>query len=114
MRDASIWVVLTDGTTARICHGDHTITIAPAAAAGWDVTMAAQYSGQLVSDVADLLHCGASDGACCGLILVATPHIIGELRDALSLQSRSLLIGEIVRGCDNATAMTSFARATCH
>jgi hypothetical protein len=109
MQDGSIWVVFTDGETARICYGGQSITIVPVADA-----VGRSDGGDLISEVADLLSMGAREGGCFGLILVGTPHIINDLRDALSPESRALLIGEIVRGSRTAGSMAGFVGATCH
>jgi protein required for attachment to host cells len=113
MRD-TIWVVITDGATARICSSeDGVTTLIPtldpvetfadgveawqsAERPVWNARPAAGRR-KFATELARVLHDGASDDAYDGLIVIAAPRIMGELRQALAPETRRRLIGEIVR-----------------
>jgi len=122
VRGACIWVLITDGVTARICStGDGLATpvVAPMvptcpldgpADIVWNETayrawfsadsqrlFPSSAKGQLALHLAQLLNEGARDRAFSGLIVVAAPQIRWELKQALSPETRALLIGKIVR-----------------
>jgi hypothetical protein len=122
IRDACVWVLITDGVTARICStadGVATPIIAPVPASGrldhsgdadWDDRVyriwfrgeSQRFFGgsakrQFALHLAQLLNEGAEDRAFDGLIVIAAPQIRTELQHALSARSHALLVGEIVR-----------------
>jgi protein required for attachment to host cells len=123
-RDACIWVLITDGVTARICStedGLATPIVAPVpvprtsagtsnhsgemdarAYRAWFRGESQRFFGggakrQFALHLAQLLNEGAEDGAFGGLIVIASPQIDTELQHALSCKSRALLIGNVVR-----------------
>jgi protein required for attachment to host cells len=114
MRD-TIWVVITDGATARICSSeDGVTTLLPTLGAvenfagadeafepseRWISSPRVQpsFKRQFASELARILSDGASEEAYDGLIVIAAPRIMGELRNALAPETRKRLIGEIVR-----------------
>src|SRR6185295_19185732 len=121
-RSARIWVLITDGMTARICStedGGATPIVPPVSVTGgvgsagevdWDERVyrvwfrgESQHSfdgsakRQFALHLAQLLNEGAVDGAFDGLIIIAAPQIRAELQHALSARSRALLVGEIGR-----------------
>ena len=116
MREKNVWVLITDGETARICstRGGHTTPIPtppPRSALGGQDDRAARawqggnrrstfdrsakrdYAGYL----AQLLLEAGREGAYDGLIVIAAPEIMKELNLALAPETCARLIGGIVR-----------------
>jgi protein required for attachment to host cells len=116
MLKSRIWVLITDGSCARLCStGDGTVTpITPLGdfegpmdhAAGRSHIWYGSKSGygflpvtkaRFAAYVAQLLQEGAAEQSYDGLIIVATPQIAAELEQSLDPKTRALLIGGIVR-----------------
>jgi len=121
LREVRIWVLITDGATARICStedGVATPVLVPMLSSDyaeafdldWEnrayrvwfraesqAVFPKSASRQLALHLAQLLNEGARDGAFDGLIVIAAPQIRRELQQALSAQTRALLVGRVVR-----------------
>jgi protein required for attachment to host cells len=131
MRD-TIWVVITDGATARICSSEDGVTTlipalgqyesfagqdevwTPGRTQAWNVSQAPSFKRQFASELARILRDGASEDAYDGLIVIAAPRIMGELQRALAPETRERLIGEIVRDLPCVSAAAADAGATRH
>lgn len=121
MNQASIWVVITDGASTRICSsGEGVTTLIPAlhyaaseprpedrefsfrnAYAGWDSGARGKRietpCRRFAKELAAFLREAGRERAYEGVILIATPKIADELQDVLSPETRALLVGGIVR-----------------
>jgi protein required for attachment to host cells len=111
-KNAIVWVLITDGATARICSTGDAGTIPVLApdfsTPDWDERAYRAWfradcrrlfsSGrrQLALHLAQLLHEAASEGAFNGLVVIASPQIRDELQRALSMETRALLIGNVI------------------
>jgi len=125
VRNGCIWVLITDGMSARICssaNGTTTVlpmrAFAPPGSGGFADDDGAGRPGLMSSkryrslfhksrehlfagSVARFLRDAGDDGAFSGLIVVATPEIAGALNEALAPETRALLIGQIVRDVED-------------
>src|SRR5262245_23670602 len=117
-----IWVVITDGASTRICScqdGMTTPITAPllhlngsalveADVRAYKAWFKAERQDRLTRNprrqhawhISQLLLEGGRDGAYDGLIVIAAPPVVAELKDALAPETRALLIGKII--CDDA------------
>jgi hypothetical protein len=126
--DSRIWVVISDGANTRICSCDDGMTmpiVSPVfepddadsdrrglnACRAW--FKAEQQSRpsrnprrQHIAHVSQVLLEAAREGAYGGLIIIADESVAADLEDALSLESRALLIGKIVRDFPQAVRAT--------
>jgi protein required for attachment to host cells len=54
-------------------------------------------TARFADHIAQILGEAAAERAFDGLVIIAAPHIAAEIERALSLQTRALMIGDIVR-----------------
>lgn len=119
MRNTRTWILITDGASARICSSSDGTTTAitapidlkPAAFEEpenkrineawylWGGRTCLMYgaTSRFVDHIAQILAEAAVERAFDGLVIIAAPHIAGELERALSPQTRARMIGDIVR-----------------
>lgn len=118
MHHSRIWVLITDGFSARICSsGDGNVAlIAPPEDLVVDSNKCSpddmarawyRFSGgsgfprgpktQFAGHIAQILQEAVAEGAYEALIIIAAPQIAEELEHALDVRTRALLIGDIVR-----------------
>jgi protein required for attachment to host cells len=116
MREANIWVLITDGETARICSTREGLTtpisaVTPCAAFagreeaifnawhgrnrrdGFDRSANRTYAGYL----AQLLFEAGREGSYDSLIIIAAPDFVKDLNRALAPETAARLIGSIVK-----------------
>jgi len=118
MPQGGLWVLITDGVTARICStGDGMTTPLPMhglAASEWDrwanglglglhgsASRPAFFRGGkrlFAGSLAEFLQQAGREHAYENLAIIAAPQIAGPLNDALAPETRARLIGKIV--CD--------------
>ena len=132
MRNSRMWVLITDGVSARICSTSEGIAraiTAPADAPSRPVGEAldkraseAWYimdgswrrmggvTGHFTDHLAQILGEAAAEHAFDGLVIIAAPHIAGAIERALSPQARALMIGDIVRDLPTAAPAELTAR----
>ena len=119
MRNSRIWILITDGVSARICSTSEGIakaimapTEAPSRSLGEPLNKRASEAwyimdgrcsrmggatGHFMDHLAQILEEAAAEHAFDGLVIIAAPHIAGAIARALSPQARALVIGDIVR-----------------
>ena len=119
MRNTRIWILITDGVSARICstsEGTATAITAPTEARSTSVgdpaNKRASEAWYLLGGRSSLMGGAtahftgsyrpnpgeaAAERAFDGLVIIAAPHIASEIERALTPQTRALLIGDIVR-----------------
>ncbi len=119
MRNTRIWILIADGVSARICSTDEGGTIAitaPQEARSGTIGEPARHrmeeawyllggkcclmrgaSAHFTDHIAQILGEAAAERAFDGLVIIAAPHIASEIERALSLQTRALMIGDVVR-----------------
>ena len=118
MRNARIWILITDGASARICSTDDGSTVAiTAPTEAWPSAIGeparqrideAWYLGRKSSfmrgatahftdHIAQILGEAADERAFDGLVIIAAPHIASEIERTLSLQTRGLMMAAVVR-----------------
>jgi protein required for attachment to host cells len=139
MRETRIWVLITDGATARLSStGDGATTpiLTPHAAAilpqdGADAErlqrlirnwfrsdkpplLGAGGKGRFIGHIAQILHEAAVEAAFDGLIVIATGKALAELQMALSPATRALLVGEMVRDLPNAETVQKVSALELH
>ena len=115
-QSARIWVLITDGANAQLCscQDGSGVPIAPpcferSSSLGTDLrTFSAWFKAEGQSRisldaplqhllyVSQLLQEAAREGAYDGLVIIAAAPIATELEDALSPETRALLIGKVV------------------
>jgi protein required for attachment to host cells len=118
MRNTRIWILITDGVSARICSTDDGSTVAITAPGetrssamgdpprqrideawyvqGGESSPMCGASAHFMAHIAQILEEAAAERAFDGLIIISAPHIASEINRALSPQTRALVIGEIV------------------
>jgi protein required for attachment to host cells len=119
MRNARIWILITDGVSARICSTGDGATTAITAPTELRSTAIGEPTIRRMSEawyllggrndsmwgatarfadhIAQILGEAAAEGAFDRLVIVAAPHIASEIERSLPSQARALMIGEIVR-----------------
>ena len=119
MRNTRIWILITDGVSARICSTNDGTAIAITAPTELRSTAVGEPIDKRMSEawyllggrsgsmwgatarfadhIAQILGEAAADGAFDGLVIVAAPHIASEIERSLPPRARALIIGEIVR-----------------
>ena len=118
MRNTRIWILITDGVSARICSTDEgtTVAITPPQEArsgaigeptrsmmdeawyllGGKSSVMCGASAHFTGHIAQILGEAAAERAFDGLVIISAPHIASQIERALSLQTRALMIGEVV------------------
>lgn len=118
MRNTRIWILITDGVSARICSTKDGSTVAiTAPTEAWPGAIEeparqrmdeAWYLGRknsfirgatahLTDHIAQILGEAAGERAFDGLVIIAAPHIASEIERSLSERTRALMIGDVVR-----------------
>lgn len=121
MRELAVWVVITDGLGACICSNrDGVTTLVPNGTVSkrdsftvdWEARFRNAYgnwydrgrdeesepSGRsFATELAAFLRKAACEHSYDGIVVIATPRIADELQDALSPETRELMVGSIVR-----------------
>ena len=118
MPNPRIWILITDGVSARICSTDDGSTVAITAPQearssamgepsrqrideawyllGGKSSLMHGTSAHFADHLAQILEEAATERAFDGLVIIAAPHIASEIERALSLQARALMIGDVV------------------
>jgi protein required for attachment to host cells len=118
MRNTRIWILITDGVSARICSTDDGSTVAITAPQearsstigepthemmdeawylrGGRNRLMRGTSAHFADHIAQILEEAATERAFDGLVIIAAPHIASEIERSLSLQARALMIGDVV------------------
>ena len=114
-RRARIWVLITDGESAKLCscQDGTAVPIAPffkpssslgedlRAFSAWfkaegQTRLCPSLRRQHLLHMSQLLREAAREGAYDGLVIIAAAPIAAELEDALSPETRALLIGKVI------------------
>src|SRR3979409_2169769 len=118
MRNTRIWILITDGVSARICSNDEVRTVAITAPRetrsramgdpprqrideawylqGGKSSLMGGTSAHFMGHIAQILGEAAAERAFDGLVIISAPQIASEIKRTLSPQTRALVIGEIV------------------
>ena len=131
MREIAVWVVITDGLSARICsNGDGVAILFPRDAAsdcladewdtetrfrhayaGWHAAGAGRHIAsakrRFVEELAAFLRDGARERAYDNVVLIAAPQIADDLHEVLAPETRALLVGGILRDGNGGNAPRS-------
>src|SRR6266550_3561494 len=116
MRNNRIWILITDGVSARICSTSEGIARAitaptepPSTSVGDPENKRASEAWYILSGrfglmggatahfmdhIAQILGEAAAERAFDGLVIIATPHIASEIERALPPEARALMIGD--------------------
>jgi len=118
MPNTRIWILITDGVSARICSTDDGSTVAITAPQealsstmgeaprqrideawylqGGKSSLMHGASAYFTGHIAQILGEAAAERAFDGLVIISAPHIASEIKRALSPQTRALMIGKVV------------------
>jgi protein required for attachment to host cells len=118
MPNTRIWILITDGVSARICSTDDGGTVAITAPQEAQSSPMGEPSRQRIDEawylqggksslmhgasayftghIAQILGEAAAEHAFDGLVIISAPHIASEIKRALSPQTRALMIGKVV------------------
>ena len=119
MPNPRIWILITDGVSARICStkdGTTTAIVAPTELRptasedpgnkrkseawyllGGKSSFMRGPTAHFTDHIAQILGEAAAEHAFDGLVIIAATHIASEIERALSRQTRALMIGDVVR-----------------
>jgi len=119
MRNNRIWILITDGVSARICSTSEGITRAITVPTEAPFTSTAHPGNKRASEawyisggrcspmggatahftghIAQILGEAAAERAFDGLVIIAPPNIAGEIERVLAPRARALMIGDVVR-----------------
>jgi protein required for attachment to host cells len=119
MRNTRIWILITDGVSARICSTSEGTTTSITAPTETRLGMIGGPTSQTMDEawylrggrnslmrgatahftdyIAQMLEEAATERAFDGLAIIAAPHIASEVEHALSQHTRALMIGGVVQ-----------------
>jgi hypothetical protein len=118
MPNPRIWILITDGVSARICSTDDGSTVAIMAPQEARSSTMGEPPRQRIDEawylqggksslmggirplhgpIAQILSEAAAEQAFDGLVIIAAPHIAAAIERALSVQTRAMMLADVVR-----------------